>query len=165
MKTETQKTNTEKKAEGNTSPGTVRLHRVFAAKPEKVYRAFTSAEALARWLPPDGFTCAVHEMNAKVGGTYRMSFTNFTTGNSHSFGGKFVELKPNEFLRYTDSFDDPNLPGEMMTTVSIKPVSVGSEVSIIQEGIPAAIPEEACYMGWQQSLSHLAKLVEPEIRD
>lgn len=143
----------------------MRLHRVFAAKPEKVYRAFTSAEALARWLPPDGFTCAVHEMNAKVGGTYRMSFTNFTTGNSHSFGGKFVELKPNEFLRYTDSFDDPNLPGEMMTTVSIKPVSVGSEVSIIQEGIPAAIPEEACYMGWQQSLSHLAKLVEPEIRD
>ena len=165
MKTETQKTNTEKKTEGNTSTGTVRLHRVLAAKPEKVYRAFTSAEALARWLPPDGFTCAVHEMEAKVGGTYRMSFTNFTTGNSHSFGGKFVAMKPNEFLRYTDSFDDPNLPGEMMTTVSIKPVSVGSEVSIIQEGIPAAIPEEACYLGWQQSLSHLARLVEPEIRD
>lgn len=148
-----------------TKTGTVKLHRVFAAKPEKVFRAFTTADAMARWLPPDGFTCTVHELDAKVGGTYRMSFTNFTTEKSHAFGGKYVELVPNELIRYTDKFEDSNLPGEMMTTVKLKPVSVGTEVNIVQENLPAAIPEEACYMGWQQSLNYLAKLVEPEIKD
>jgi uncharacterized protein YndB with AHSA1/START domain len=154
-----------KKVADNTSTGTVRLHRVFAAKPDKVYRAFTTADAMARWLPPDGFTCSVHRLEAKVGGTYRMSFTNFTTGKTHAFGGKYLELIPGERIRYTDSFEDPSLPGEMMTTVSMKPVSVGTEVNIIQEGLPAAIPVEACYIGWQQSLNSLAKLVEPEIKD
>ncbi len=143
----------------------VRLHRVLAAKPEKVYRAFTTAAALARWLPPNGFTCTVHHLDATVGGSYRMSFTNFTTGNGHSFGGEFLELVPNERIRHTDRFDDPNLPGEMITTVTLTPVLVGTEVTIIQEGLPAAIPVEACYLGWQQSLNHLATLVEPDIRD
>jgi uncharacterized protein YndB with AHSA1/START domain len=147
------------------STNTVRLHRVLAARPEKVYRAFTTADAMARWLPPDGFTCAVHEMNVKVGGTYRMSFTNFTTEKSHSFGGEYLELVPGQRLRYTDRFDDPSMPGEMVTTVNLKAVSVGTEIDIVQEGLPAAIPVEACYLGWQQSLTYLAKLVEPEITD
>jgi uncharacterized protein YndB with AHSA1/START domain len=142
---------------------TVKLHRVFTAKPERVYKAFIDPDAMAKWLPPNGFTGKVHEMDARVGGSYKMSFTNFSTGNSHSFGGEFVELVPNEKLRYTDKFDDPNLPGEMMTTVSIKPVSVGTEVSIVQEGIPDAIPVEACYLGWQESLNLLKLLVEAEI--
>jgi len=142
---------------------TVKLHRVFTAKPERVYKAFIDPDAMAKWLPPNGFTGKVHEMDARVGGSYKMSFTNFSTGNSHSFGGEFVELVPNEKLRYTDKFDDPNLPGEMMTTVSIKAVSVGTEVSIVQEGIPDAIPVEACYLGWQESLNLLKLLVEAEI--
>ena len=144
-------------------PGTVRLHRVLTTKPEKVYRAFTEADALAKWLPPNGFTCTVHSLEAKVGGAFRMSFRNFTTGNSHSFGGKYLELMPGERLRYTDTFDDPNLPGEILVTVTLKKVSVGTEVSIVQEGIPDVIPEEACYLGWQDSLKNLAALVEPEI--
>ncbi len=144
-------------------PGTVRLHRVLTTKPEKVYRAFTEADAMAKWLPPNGFTCIVHHLEATVGGTFRMSFRNFTTGKSHSFGGKYVELVPGERLRYTDTFDDPNLPGEMQVTVTLKKVSVGTEVSIVQEGIPDVIPEEACYLGWQDSLRNLASLVEPEI--
>jgi uncharacterized protein YndB with AHSA1/START domain len=144
---------------------TIRLHRVLAAKPERVYKAFLDADAMAKWLPPNGFTCKVHEMNARVGGTYRMSFTNFTTGKSHSFGGRYLELVPNQKIRYSDKFDDPNLPGEMTTTVSITKVSVGTEINIVQEGVPAAIPAEACYLGWQQSLALLAKLVEPEIPD
>jgi uncharacterized protein YndB with AHSA1/START domain len=143
----------------------VSLHRVVKATPEKIYRAFTTANAIASWLPPYGFTCTVHEMNVKAGGTFRMSFHNFSTGNGHSFGGKYVDLKPNEFLKYTDKFDDPNLPGEMTTTVSLKEVSVGTEVKIFQEGIPEAIPAEACYLGWQESLEKLIKLVEPEIPD
>jgi uncharacterized protein YndB with AHSA1/START domain len=142
---------------------TVKLHRVFTAKPERVYKAFIDPDAMAKWLPPNGFTGKVHEMDARVGGSYKMSFTNFSTGNSHSFGGEFVELVPNEKLSYTDKFDDPNLPGEMMTTVSIKAVSVGTEVSIVQEGIPDAIPVEACYLGWQESLNLLKLLVEAEI--
>lgn len=142
---------------------TVRLHRVLTAKPEKVYRAFLEPEALARWLPPNGFTCKVHHLDAKVGGTFKMSFTNFTTGSNISFGGKYLELVPHERLRYTDVFDDPNLPGEMMVTVILKKVSVGTEVSITQEGIPDVIPLEACYLGWQESLRNLARLVEPEI--
>jgi uncharacterized protein YndB with AHSA1/START domain len=154
-----------KNAGDNAPTHTVRLHRVLAARPEKVYRAFTTADAMARWLPPDGFTCAVHEMNVKVGGTYRMSFTNFTTEKSHSFGGEYLELVPNQRLRYTDRFDDPSLPGEMVTTVNLKAVSVGTEIDIVQEGLPAAIPVEACYLGWQQSLTYLAKIVEPEITD
>ena len=144
-------------------PGTVRLHRVLTTKPEKVYRAFTEADALAKWLPPNGFTCTVHSLEAKVGGAFRMSFRNFTTGNSHSFGGKYLELVPGERLRYTDTFDDPNLPGEILVTVTLKKVSVGTEVNIVQEGIPDVIPEEACYLGWQDSLKNLAALVEPEI--
>ena len=144
-------------------PGTVRLHRVLTTKPEKVYRAFTEADALVKWLPPNGFTCTVHSLEAKVGGAYRMSFRNFTTGNSHSFGGKYLELVPGERLRYTDTFDDPNLPGEIVVTVTLKKVSVGTEVKILQEGIPDVIPEEACYLGWQDSLRNLASLVEPEI--
>ena len=155
----------DKKTAGNTSTNTVRLHRVLAARPDKVYRAFTTPDAMARWLPPDGFTCTVHQMEAKVGGTFRMSFTNFTTGNGHSFGGEYLELVPGERIRYSDRFDDPNLPGEMITTVRLKPVSVGTELEIVQEGLPAVIPVEACYLGWQQSLAHLARLVEPEITD
>lgn len=143
--------------------GTVRLHRVFSAKPEKVYRAFLDADAMAKWLPPYGFTCKVHHMDAKVGGTFKMSFTNFTTGKGHSFGGEYLELVPNERLRYTDKFDDPNLPGEMHVTVKLKAVSLGTEVHIEQSGIPALIPTEACYLGWQQSLIQLGRLVEPDI--
>jgi uncharacterized protein YndB with AHSA1/START domain len=147
------------------SPNTVRLHRVLAANPEKVYRAFTNPDAMARWLPPNGFICTVHQMDAKPGGTYRMSFTNFTTGKSHAFSGKYLELVPGERIRYTDRFEDPNLPGEMITSVMLKPVSVGTDIVIVQEGVPAAIPLEACYLGWQQSLNHLAMLVEPDIKD
>ena len=143
--------------------GTVKLHRVFNAKIERVYRAFIDPDAMAKWLPPHGFTGKVHHMDAKVGGSYKMSFTNLTTGNGHSFGGEFLELVPNERLSYTDKFDDPNLPGEMKTTVTFKQVLVGTEVNIVQEGIPEAIPVEACYLGWQQSLSLLTLLVEPEI--
>ena len=146
-------------------PSTIQLHRVLRATPERVYRAFVDADAMAKWLPPNGFTGKVHELNAKVGGTYRMSFTNFTTGKSHSFGGKYVELVPNERLRYTDSFDDPNLPGEMQTTVVLRKVSVGTEIRIEQKGVPDAIPAEACYLGWQESLTLLGKLVEAEIPD
>jgi uncharacterized protein YndB with AHSA1/START domain len=143
---------------------TVRLHRVLRAKPERVYRAFTDRDAMAKWLPPHGFTCKVHQFDAKIGGTYKMSFTNFSTGSSHSFGGTFLELKPNELIRHTDKFDS-GLPGEMVTTISLKPVFCGTELSITQEGIPAAIPVEACYLGWQESLTLLAQLVEPEIPD
>jgi len=144
-------------------PNTVRLHRVLATKPEKVYRAFIEADALAKWLPPNGFTCTVHAFEGKVGGTFKMSFRNFTTGLAHSFGGEFLELVPGKRLRYTDTFDDPNLPGEMQVTVTLKEVSVGTEIDITQEGIPEAIPVEACYLGWQESLVALAQLVEPEI--
>ena len=144
---------------------TVRLHRVFAAKPEKVYRAFLEADAMTRWLPPNGFTCKVHHMDPNVGGKFRMSFTNFTTGKAHSFGGEYLELVPNELIRYTDRFDDPNLPGVMHVTVALKAVSVGTEINIEQAGIPSVIPVEACYLGWQQSLSQLAQLVEPEISE
>jgi uncharacterized protein YndB with AHSA1/START domain len=146
-------------------PNTVRLHRVLATKPEKVYRAFIEADALAKWLPPNGFTCTVHHLDAKVGGSFKMSFRNFTTGNGHSFGGQYLELVPGERLRYTDKFDDPNLPGEMQLTVGLKPVIVGTEIAIVQEGIPDAIPAEACYLGWQESLRNLARLVEPEINE
>jgi uncharacterized protein YndB with AHSA1/START domain len=142
---------------------TIRLHRVLTAPPERVYRAFLDADAKARWLPPNGFTGKVHHLEAKVGGTYKMSFTNFTSGNSHSFGGTYQELVPNERLRYTDKFDDPNLPGEMQVTVLLKKVSVGTEISIVQEGVPDVIPPDACYLGWQESLRNLARLVEPEI--
>jgi len=144
-------------------PSTIRLHRVLATSPEKVYRAFLEADAMAKWLPPNGFTCTVHHFEPKVGGTFKMSFRNFTTGNSHSFGGEYVELVPNERLRYTDKFDDPNLPGEIQVTVILKKVSVGTELDITQSGIPDVIPPEACYLGWQDSLRNLAKLVEPEI--
>jgi uncharacterized protein YndB with AHSA1/START domain len=145
-------------------PGnTIRLHRVLKAPPQRVYKAFLDPAASAKWLPPYGFTCTVHHADAKVGGTYKMSFTNFGTGNSHSFGGKYLELRPGELLRYTDKFDDPNLPGEMVTTVTLKAVSVGTELSVVQEGVPEVIPAEACYLGWQESLAQLAKLVEPEI--
>ena len=147
------------------STNTVRLHRVLAAKPEKVYRAFLDADAKARWLPPNVFTGKVHEMDARVGGKYRMSFTNFTTGKSHSFGGEYLELVPNQLLRYTDVFDDPNLPGKIQVTVTLKQVSVGTELSIVQEGLPEVIPVEACYLGWQESLRNLARLVEPEINE
>jgi uncharacterized protein YndB with AHSA1/START domain len=144
-------------------PNTVRLHRVIAAKPEKVYRAFIEADALAQWLPPNGFMCTVHHLEAKVGGTHKMSFRNFTTGHGHSFGGEYLELVPGERLRYTDKFDDANLPGQMQVTVMLKAVSVGTEVNIVQEGVPDVIPLEGCYLGWQQSLINLATLVEPEI--
>jgi uncharacterized protein YndB with AHSA1/START domain len=144
-------------------PNTIRLHRVLRATPERVYRAFIDPDAMAKWLPPNGFTGKVHEMNAKVGGTYKMSFTNFSSGTKHSFGGKYLDLVPNERVRYTDAFDDPNLPGEMRTTVVLKKVSVGTEISITQEGVPDAIPAEACYLGWQESLTQLAMLVDPEI--
>ncbi|NKB16799.1 MAG: SRPBCC family protein [Sphingomonadales bacterium] len=145
--------------------GTVRLHRVLAAQPDKVYRAFLDPDAMARWLPPHGFTGKVHHMDAKVGGTHRMSFTNFTTGHSHAFGGEYLELVPHERIRYTDTFDDPNLPGRIEVTVTLTAVSVGTEITIEQTGIPAAIPTEACYLGWQQSLAQLAQLVEPHIPD
>jgi uncharacterized protein YndB with AHSA1/START domain len=142
----------------------VTLHRVLAAAPEKVYRAFTQADALARWLPPHGFTCTVHHLDAKVGGTFRMSFKNFTTGDVHSFGGEFLELVANQSLKYTDRFEDPGLPDEIVVTVVLKEVSCGTDVYITQENIPAAIPVESCYLGWQQSLQYLAQLVEPDIR-
>jgi uncharacterized protein YndB with AHSA1/START domain len=144
---------------------TIRLHRVLRATPERVYRAFIDAAAMSKWLPPNGFTGQVHHIDAKVGGTYKMSFTNFTTGKSHSFGGEFLELIPRESIRYTDKFDDPNLPGQIQTTISLNKVSVGTELNIVQEGVPAAIPAEACYLGWQESLTLLAKLVEAEIPD
>ena len=146
-------------------PGTVTFHRVLTAPPEKIYRAFLDADAIARWLPPNGFTCKVHHQDAKVGGTFSMSFTNFSTGNSHSFGGVYLELVPGEIVRYTDKFDDSNLPGEMQTTVRLKKVSCGTEINIVQEGIPDVIPTEMCYLGWQESLQHLATLVQPEIPD
>lgn len=146
-------------------PSTVRFHRVLRATPEKVYRAFLDADAKAKWLPPHGFTGKVHHLDARVGGTYRMSFTNFSTGNSHSFGGEYVELTPHERIRYTDRFDAPSLPGEMQTTITLKRVSCGTELEIVQEGIPDVIPPEACCLGWQESLSLLAQLVEPEIPD
>jgi uncharacterized protein YndB with AHSA1/START domain len=155
----------EKLKAATTSTNTVRLHRVFATKPEKVYRAFLEADATAKWLPPYGFTCKVDHMDPKVGGKFRMSFTNFTTGKAHSFGGEYLELIPNERIRYTDSFDDPNLPGTMHVTIALKSVSVGTEINIEQSGIPAVIPVEACYLGWQQSLAQLAKLVEPDIAE
>ena len=142
---------------------TVRLHRVLRAPPERVYRAFLNADAMAKWIPPNGFTCTVHHMDAREGGTFRMSFTNFTTGQSHSFGGEYLELVPNELIRYTDQFDDPNLPGVMQVAVSLKAVSCGTELNVVQEGIPDVIPVEMCYLGWQESLVLLAKLVEPEI--
>ena len=145
------------------STNTIRLHRVFRAPPERVYKAFLDAEAMVKWLPPNGFTGKVHHLDAKVGGTYKMSFTNFSTGQSHSFGGKYLELVSGERIRYTDAFDDPNMPGEMMTTITFKQVSVGTEVHIVQEGVPAMIPPEACYLGWQESLLLLGKLVEAEI--
>ncbi len=144
---------------------TVRLHRVLRTTPERGYRAFLDHDAMAKWLPPNGFTGKVHHLDARVGGSYRMSFTNFTTGQSHAFGGEYLELLPNERLRYTDQFDDPNLPGEMQTTVSLRPVLGGTELSVVQEGIPEAIPAEMCYLGWQESLILLAKLVEAEIRE
>jgi len=147
------------------SDNSVTLHRVLKTSPEKLYRAFTEAEALAAWLPPYGFSGIVHEIDPNVGGSYKMSFTNFSTGHSHSFGGKFLEIKHNEFLKYTDKFDDPNLPGDMITSVWLKKVSAGTELKVIQENIPAAIPADMCYLGWQESLEKLAKLVEPEIPD
>lgn len=147
------------------STNTIRLHRVLRATPEKVYRAFLDADAKCKWLPPNGFTAKVHHIDPKVGGTYKMSFTNFTTGNSHSFGGKYLELTPNKRLRYTDQFDDPNLPGEIQVTVTLKEVSVGTELNIEQAGVPDVIPAEACYLGWQDSLLQLAQLVEPDIQD
>jgi uncharacterized protein YndB with AHSA1/START domain len=146
-------------------PNTVRLHRVLATDPDKVYRAFLEADALAKWLPPNGFACTVHGLEPKVGGKFTMSFRNFTTGNSHTFGGEYLELVPGERVRYTDRFDDPNLPGEMEVTVLLKKVSVGTEVNITQAGVPDAIPLEACYLGWQESLRNLARLVEPKIEE
>ena len=145
--------------------GIVNLQRVLRATPERVYRAFLEPDAIAKWLPPYGFTCQVHHMNAQVGGTYKMSFRNFSTGNNHSFGGEYVELLPFEKIRYSDRFDDPNLPGQMYTTISLRQVSCGTELTIVQEGLPEAIPVEMCYLGWQESLVQLAKLVEPEIPD
>src|SRR6267142_830502 len=144
---------------------TIRHQRVLQAPPEKVYRAFLDASAMVKWLPPNGFTGQIHHLDAKVGGTYKMSFTNFTTGNSHSFGGEYLELVPHERIRHTDKFDDPNLPGEMQTTITFKQVSVGTELNIVQEGVPAVIPAEACYLGWQESLTLLGQLVEAEIPD
>ncbi len=147
------------------SDNNVSLHRVIKTSPEKLYRAFTEATALASWLPPYGFLCTVHEMDARPGGSYRMSFHNFSTGSSHSFGGKYIEMKPNEFLKYTDQFEDPNMPGEMVTTVWMRKTIAGTELKIEQTGIPAAIPAEMCYLGWQESLDKLTRLVEPEILD
>ena len=143
----------------------VSLHRVIKTSPEKIFRAFTEPNAMASWIPPYGFICTVHEMNVEVGGTYKMSFTNFTTGHSHSFGGKYVEIKPAEFIQYTNKFDDPNLPGEMITSVWLKKVSAGTEIKVVQEGIPEVIPADMCYLGWQESLEKLTKLVEPNIPD
>ena len=148
-----------------TTNNTVRLHRVLRAPPERVYRAFLDADANAKWLPPNGFTCKVHQLDAKVGGTYRMSFSNFTTGNGHSFGGTYLELVPNERIVHDDRFDDPNLPGKMVTTITFRAVSCGTEMNVVQEGIPDVIPVEQCYLGWQESLVLLGKLVEPEIPD
>jgi len=158
------------KDETNSTPkimttNTIKLHRVLRAQPDRVYRAFLDADAMAKWLPPNGFTCKVHQMDAKVGGTYKMSFTNFTTRKSHSFGGTYLELKRHERIRYSDKFDDPNLSGEMQTTITLKEVSCGTELNIVREGVPAVIPAEACYLGWQESLTLLAKLVEAEIPD
>jgi uncharacterized protein YndB with AHSA1/START domain len=147
------------------SANTIRLHRVLRAAPERVYRAFLDADAKTKWLPPNGFTGKVHHIDAKVGGTYKMSFTNFTTGKSHSFGGRYLELTPYERIRYTDQFDDPNLPGEIQVTITLKAVSCGTELNVVQEGVPDVIPAEACYLGWQESLILLAKLVEAEIPD
>lgn len=147
------------------SDNSVSLHRVLKASPEKVYRAFTDGIAMAAWLPPYGYLCLVHSLEAKKGGTYKMRFINFTTGNGHSFGGNYLEVRPNEFLKYTDKFDDPNVPGEMVTSVWFKKVSCGTELKITQEGIPAMIPAEMCYLGWQESLDKLIKLVEPDIQD
>jgi uncharacterized protein YndB with AHSA1/START domain len=149
----------------SSTTNTIRLHRVLCAAPDKIYRAFLDADAMAKWLPPNGFTGKVHQMDGKVGGTYKMSFTNFTTGKSHSFGGKYLELTPHERIRYTDKFDDPNLPGEMQTTITLRKVSCGTELNIVQEGVPDAIPAEACYLGWQESLILLSKLVEADIPD
>jgi uncharacterized protein YndB with AHSA1/START domain len=148
-----------------TTTNTIQLHRVLRATPERVFRAFTDPDAMVKWLPPHGFTGKVHELDARVGGRHRMSFTNLTTGQSHSFGGTYVELRPGERLRYTDRFDDPNLPGEMMTTVTLKPVSCGVELNVVQEGIPPMIPTEMCYLGWQESLTLLTQLVEAEVRE
>ena len=148
-----------------TNSNSVRLHRVIRAAPEKIYRAFLDADALAKWLPPNGFTCKVHHLDAKVGGHFKMSFTNFTNGKSHSFGGSYEELVPHERIRYSDKFDDPNMPGEMRTTITLKKVACGTEINVVQEGIPAAIPAEMCYLGWQESLILLGKLVEVEIPD
>jgi uncharacterized protein YndB with AHSA1/START domain len=142
---------------------TIRLHRVLRTKPQKVYRAFLEPDATARWLPPNGFTCTVDHLDARVGGTYKMAFRNFTSGNSHSFGGKYLELVPNQKIVHTDKFDDANLPGEMVTTITLREVSCGTEINIVQEGVPSVIPAEQCYLGWQESLEHLARLVEPEI--
>lgn len=147
------------------STNTIHLHRVLRAKPERIYKAFLNAEAMAKWLPPYGFTCTVHHMDAKVGGTFRMSFTNFTSGNGHSFGGEYLELVPLQKISYTDQFEDPNMPGKMKTTVVLTPVLCGTEVNIVQEGLPEVIPLEMCYLGWQESLVQLANLVEPEIPD
>jgi uncharacterized protein YndB with AHSA1/START domain len=147
------------------STNNVKLHRVLTAPPEKVFRAFTDADAYASWLPPYGFVAKVHEMNVKEGGVYKMSFINFSTGNGHSFGGEFLEIKPNELIKYSDRFDDPNLPGEMITTIKLRAVSCGTELTATQEGIPSAIPVEMCYLGWQESLEKLKKLVEPNIPD
>ncbi|MBP9854941.1 MAG: SRPBCC family protein [Candidatus Omnitrophica bacterium] len=146
------------------STNTIRLHRVLKTTPEKLYRAFLEPDAIAKWISPHGFTCKVHSMDVKVGGTYKMSFTNFTTGQIHSFGGKYIELTPNQRIRYTDKFDDPNLPGEMTATIELKKVLCGTELNIIQEGVPAVIPAEMCYLGWQESLTLLANLVEPDIK-
>jgi uncharacterized protein YndB with AHSA1/START domain len=146
-----------------TDTNTIKLHRVLLTKPEKVYRAFLDPQALVKWLPPNGFTCQVHHLDARVGGTFRMSFTNFSAGGGHTFGGEYLELRPHELIRHTDKFEDANLPGEMITTVTLRPVSVGTEVNIVQENVPAAIPTEACYLGWQESLILLAKLVEADI--
>ena len=145
------------------SSNTVQLHRVLRTTPEKLYKAFLDPDALPKWLPPNGFTCKVHQLNAKIGGGFKMTFTNFGTGDGHSFGGKYIELVPGERIRYSDKFDDPNMPGKMQTTIVLKKVSCGTEINILQEGIPAAIPAEMCYLGWQESLILLAKLVEPEI--
>jgi uncharacterized protein YndB with AHSA1/START domain len=164
-KTEKTMTTENQSQSGASAANTVRLHRVLATKPEKVYRAFIDGDAMSKWLPPNGFTGKVHHIDAKVGGKFKMSFTNFTTGNSHSFGGEYLELVPHQRIRYTDVFDDPNLPGVMHVTVTLKEVSVGTEVHIEQSGIPALIPLEACYLGWQQSLVQLAMLVEPHIPD
>ena len=145
-------------------PGTVRLHRVLKTSPDKIYRAFLNADAMAKWLPPNGFTCSVHQMDAQVGGTFRMSFTNFTTQHTHSFSGEYLELVPGELLRYTDRFDDPGLPGVLHVTVTLRAVMCGTELNVVQEGIPDAIPVEMCYLGWQESLEGLARLVEPDIK-